>query len=281
MTTGVVGGLVRVHFPVFEEDGITPATGLLDGAFTKVLIRDAGVSAVVVTITEVGATGRYFASFTPDAAGRWYLDVLTPFEDVFADEIEVTVLSAFDAVWATILPGTYPVDSAGERLATIDTRVDVAVSTRAAPGDAMALTPSERASLAVRVWDELLPGAHAPGTAGANLDVPVSTRATPSDRVAASFAFDPTTNTLDGNVWLEREGRLVTTVISATVAFYNAGGVLLFPVLVDLIPDPQGFFRVVRPSPIGFVQGAQIYTVMTIIATYGTFTSSKGIQVVG
>ncbi len=34
MYTGVVGELLRLHFPVFEEDGLTPASGLVDGDFS-------------------------------------------------------------------------------------------------------------------------------------------------------------------------------------------------------------------------------------------------------
>jgi len=195
MITAVVGELLRIHFPVFEEDGLTPSPGLPDSAFVKTLVRDTVASVVPVTVTEVGSTGRYFAAFTPDQIGRWYLDVQTPFDDVFGADVLVTE--------------------------------------------------------------------------------PLSTR------VVGSFAYDPTTNTLDGNIWLERDGLLITAVTSATASFYNAAGVLLFPPLVDLIPDAQGFFRVTKPSPLGFSQGAEIYAVMTIVSPSGTFTSSKGIQVVG
>jgi hypothetical protein len=195
MITAVVGELLRIHFPVFEEDGLTPSPGLLNTDFTKVLVRDTVSSALPVTVTEVGATGRYFAAFTPDQVGRWYLDVQTPFEDVFGADILVTT---------------------------------------------------------------------APGT-----------------RVVSSFAYNPTTLSLDGNVWLERDGQLDTTAATATVAFYNSAGALLFPPLVDLVPDAQGVFRVTQPSPPGFTQGAEIYVVSTVATPAGSFTTAKGIQVVG
>lgn len=198
MITAVVGELLRIHFPVFEEDGLTPSSGLVDGDFTKQLVRDTVASALPVTITEVGATGRYFAAFTPDQAGRWYLDVETPFEDVFGTDILV--------------------------------------------------------------------------------EIPEATR------VVTSFAFNPTAGpggTLDGNVWLERDGQLDTTAATATVAFYSSAGALLFPPLVDLTPDAQGFFRVTQPSPAGFTQGAEIYVVATISTPIATYTTGKGIQVVG
>jgi len=111
-----------------------------------------------------------------------------------------------DGIWDDPAPGTHPVGSAGQRIgvdldATVSSRatqaqilsdatpfpgarIDAFVSTRAVPGDAMALTPAERATLVAQTWDEAVPGAHALGTAarvlGDNLDAKVSTRATPA-----------------------------------------------------------------------------------------------------
>jgi len=174
-----------------------------------------------------------------------------------------------DGVWDEGLAGHLAPGSTGEALAN-------------------AATAPSPAVIAVAVWDEALPGAHAAGTAGERLattdnrvDVAVSTRAQASVRVVASFAYNPTTNTLDGNVWLERDGVLDTTAATATVAFYSSAGVLLFPALVDLTPDAQGFFRVTQASPAGFTQGAEIYMVASIDAPSGTYTTGKGIQVVG
>lgn len=71
-------------------------------------------------------------------------------------------------VWSTALPGAFAANSAGERLATTDDRVDVAVSTRAAPGDQMDLAPATITGLVDDVWDEPVSGHQTAGTFGRN-----------------------------------------------------------------------------------------------------------------
>jgi hypothetical protein len=125
-----VGELVQVQFPAFDIDGITPLVGLVDGDFTKLLLVDNAISAQTVTVTEVGSTGRYVITFTPNANGLWYAEVTTPVEDIFADQVEVGpppddwLTAIADEVWSTILPAAFPADSAGERLATVDDNVE-------------------------------------------------------------------------------------------------------------------------------------------------------------
>ena len=121
-----VGELVQIQFPAFDIDGITPLTGLVDGDFNKLLIVDNTVSGVTITVTEVGSTGRYVISFTPNANGLWYAEVETPVEDIFADQVEVgpPPTDWLNAIWSVILPGTFPAGSAGARLANIDTNVE-------------------------------------------------------------------------------------------------------------------------------------------------------------
>jgi len=121
-----VGELVQIQFPAFDIDGITPLTGLVDGDFTKLLLVDNAVSGVTVTVTEVGSTGRYVISFTPNANGLWYAEVQTPVEDIFADQVEVgpPPTDWLNAIWSVILPGAFPPNSAGARLANIDVNVE-------------------------------------------------------------------------------------------------------------------------------------------------------------
>jgi len=127
--TASVGELVQIQFPAFDIDGITPLTGLVDGDFSKLLIVDDSVSAQTATVTEVGSTGRYVISFTPNANGLWYAEVTTPVDDIFADQVEVGppptdwIDSLVTAVWSEILAGAYPADSAGWRLARVDDTV--------------------------------------------------------------------------------------------------------------------------------------------------------------
>lgn len=99
-------------------------------------------------------------------------------------------------------------------------------------------------------------------------------------KVVASFAYDEAGDIVDGNLWLERDGQIVVAVTSATVEFYGSDGTLLFPALADLAPDAQGIFRVTKTVP-GFVAGDQIYTRLVIVAPSGSFTSVRGLQVVG
>lgn len=104
--------------------------------------------------------------------------------------------------------------------------------------------------------------------------------ASADNHVASSFAFDQATNSVDGNVWLERDGQLLTAVTSASAEFYGSDGTLLFPVLTDLAPDAQGVFHVSKVNP-NFSPGEQIYCRLAIVTPSGTYTSLKGLQVVG
>ena len=125
-----VGELVQIQFPCFDIDGITPLTGLVDADFGKLLLRDNTVSAVAITVSEVGATGRYVMEFTPDADGLWYAEVTTEVEDIFADQVEVGpppddwLTAIATEVWSTVLPGVFPAGTAGFRLANTDENVN-------------------------------------------------------------------------------------------------------------------------------------------------------------
>lgn len=67
------GVAIRSYFAVYDSSDAA-VTGLLDGAFTKLLSKDGATSAVTVTISEVGS-GIYAASFTPNGVGAWDLVV--------------------------------------------------------------------------------------------------------------------------------------------------------------------------------------------------------------
>lgn len=90
MIQAAIGELTRIHFPLFQEDGITPESGKVDGDFDKLFLHEDDVSLVSGTITEVGTTGVYYLDITPDEEGRWYLEVECPdTEDVFACLMQV------------------------------------------------------------------------------------------------------------------------------------------------------------------------------------------------
>lgn len=85
---------VKLQFAVFDIDGLTPLTGLLDGDFTKLVLQDDTdvTGSVAVTVAEVGATARYVATFTPNADGRWYVDILVnDTDELFHEHIEVGI----------------------------------------------------------------------------------------------------------------------------------------------------------------------------------------------
>jgi hypothetical protein len=89
----------------------------------------------------------------------------------------VTPAQVADAVWDELLAGHVVAGSAGEAAA----RLDAAVTTRAAPGDAMTLTAPAVAGIADGVWDESLAGHVVAGSAGATLgrvDEPITTART-------------------------------------------------------------------------------------------------------
>jgi hypothetical protein len=86
-----IGDTVELQFPVFDIDGITLVSGLTDGQFTKVLLRDATdqSGSVTTTISEIGTTGHYVATFSPDANGLWFVEVTTPQDDFFGCYVQV------------------------------------------------------------------------------------------------------------------------------------------------------------------------------------------------
>lgn len=95
MLRTAVGELVRAHFALFDVDGFTPLSGKTDGDFSKTLIVDGALSVLPMTVTEVGTTGVYYMSFTPDAAGRWYAQAVEPSdtECVFDELVDVAGLA--------------------------------------------------------------------------------------------------------------------------------------------------------------------------------------------
>jgi hypothetical protein len=101
-----------------------------------------------------------------------------------------------------------------------------------------------------------------------------------SSKVMSSLAYEETASILDVNIWLERDGRMVPSATSASATFRDSDGVQLFAPLTDSSPDSQGVFRVTKASP-GFGAGEQVYIELQIVAPSGTFSTIRGLQVVG
>lgn len=72
-----LGEEVVDQFPVWKEDGYTKKSGEI--SFTVSLWRNGVPSSVPVVISEVGSSGEYKATFTPDALGFWLLEIIPAF----------------------------------------------------------------------------------------------------------------------------------------------------------------------------------------------------------
>jgi len=124
------------------------------------------------------------------------------------------------AVWDEALPGAHAAGTAGERLATTDntvgTNLDALVSSRAIPGDAMALTPAERTSLS-GVVDSTLSGTHGAGSwaSATGFAVPGDAMAlTPAERTTLSGVVDTTlTGTHGAGAWTGSSASAVATAV--------------------------------------------------------------------
>jgi len=73
-----LGSTVYDSFSVYEADFYTRKTG--ETSFTSVLYKNGVVSAIPVTIAEIGTSGEYKVSFTPDSIGIWKVLVLVDFD---------------------------------------------------------------------------------------------------------------------------------------------------------------------------------------------------------
>lgn len=61
--------IVYLHFYI-------GSTGIANGAFTKTLYKNGATSGETVTVTEIGSSGYYYASFTPTSAtSHYFLEV--------------------------------------------------------------------------------------------------------------------------------------------------------------------------------------------------------------
>ena len=91
-------GLVTDQFPIYETDGYTKKSG--ETTFTITVWKDGVVSAVVATIAEIGVSGEYKVSFTPDSVGFWVVEVLIDYnKDLFVGEYDVGLSEDAEALF--------------------------------------------------------------------------------------------------------------------------------------------------------------------------------------
>lgn len=146
-----VGTSYKFRVPLRDSTG-TLQTG--KSATVTIYLPDDTTEANPPTVSELGTTGVYGFSYTPAAAGAYTF-----------------ILQATDCVpvvWTIQVRGLSRDELAlesGGNLAAVraraDTYLDVTVSSRAAPGDAMTLTSAEREALADAVLDEDVQSAEA------------------------------------------------------------------------------------------------------------------------
>lgn len=92
------------HFSVFDPGGPTAKqSGIANGSFTKTAYRNGVVTALTVTVAEVGSTGEYIASATFATTGVWKVEIVPPDgSQITYEDIEVLDLPA--GVSASLTP---------------------------------------------------------------------------------------------------------------------------------------------------------------------------------
>jgi hypothetical protein len=83
-------------FPIFEEDSYTKHSGVVD--FTTIIYKNGIISALPVTIAEIGVSGDYRISFTPDSIGIWKVEIFVDYDKSWwGSEVCVSYNSFADA----------------------------------------------------------------------------------------------------------------------------------------------------------------------------------------
>lgn len=103
-------------------------------------------------------------------------------------------------------------------------------------------------------------------------------------QVFQSYAYDFNADQLIGQVWVEHDNTVVSSVdvSAASVRIFDADGVALFPAITDLTADAQGVFKVVKGTPPGLVANKSFYAEASVsVAGVGTIKSVKGLFTVG
>jgi hypothetical protein len=71
-----VGDTIKDHFSVFEDDGFTKHSGLVETDFAVTVYLDSVPAAVAITFAEIGITGEYEYEFVPNAPGILDIEIL-------------------------------------------------------------------------------------------------------------------------------------------------------------------------------------------------------------
>jgi hypothetical protein len=94
-------------FPVFEDDGYTTKSGLLESDFEIKVFVDATLVSVPVSINEIGTTGNYRMEFTPWMDAIYQVQVLSSYnDDIWGSTYEsgpVNISQALDTALADLM----------------------------------------------------------------------------------------------------------------------------------------------------------------------------------
>lgn len=97
-----------------------------------------------------------------------------------------------------------------------------------------------------------------------------------------SFSYDPSTDTLTGNVWLESGNLTVAAPGALALTLYDEDGTAQLGPLAAAAADAQGVFKVTA-NPTGLVKNRSYYAeaVVTLPAGAGTVSGVKGMFTIG
>jgi hypothetical protein len=88
------GDTITDQFAVFEDDGITKHTGLVQADFDIVVWQDGVVTALAVTVTEIGTSGEYKLVYTPPTEGYWKVELFSDFSEEYYVSLAAVGVSA-------------------------------------------------------------------------------------------------------------------------------------------------------------------------------------------
>jgi hypothetical protein len=106
--------------------------------------------------------------------------------------------------------------------------------------------------------------------------------AMPTHSLEMSFSYDPATDILTGNVWLESANLTVSTPGSLSLTLYDEDGTAQLGPLAAASADAQGVFKVTA-NPTGLVKNRAYYAeaTVTLPAAAGTVNGVKGMFTIG
>jgi len=113
MSRQVLLAEITDQFPVYQSDGYTKKSG--ETVFTTTVWRNGVAQAISPTIVEIGSSGEYKITFTPDNFGFWVVEVLIDYNkdlwygeyDIAPNEAECWINVSYDDSNSTLYMETW------------------------------------------------------------------------------------------------------------------------------------------------------------------------------